>query len=30
LKSRNALSTVTMKDLETGEEIVVAFKAENE
>jgi hypothetical protein len=30
LKSRNAMSTVTMKDLETGEEIVVAFKAGNE
>jgi len=29
LKSRN-MSTVTMKDLETGEEIVVAFKAGNE
>ena len=29
LKSRNAMSTVTMKDLETGEEIVVAFKARN-
>ena len=30
LKSRNAMSTVTMKDLETGEEIVVTFKAGNE
>jgi hypothetical protein len=30
LKSRNPNSTVTLRDLQTGEEIVVAFKAEQQ